>query len=472
MVEELEPATLVDLEAEAPVRETVVKDFAAVHSEEAKSQAPVDPESEFGKVSVGIVDSFGNQVFHGEVLVLHRGKVIQTLAMDEADARFHCELPASETYFVMVKPDSLPTGMIPQLVRSRKSRLEQDSTDEYDLKDYARFMIRLSANQLVEVDLEVGTPAHVFGRIVLPGGSSAEGVAVHLSGLDKNSGSLTEIATTNELGEYSFPEVFPGNHRLKLFFNPQLVPKGDSWNQPAPRDLEVHAGQSLDLGDTHLGGGHGSIRGWIVDQEGEPFPGLPVLCYSNRAVKEGLAPHNFGSELGRSVTNQEGYFEMVGVEVGPIKISVTPDFNPRYVLGAGHPAMWEPSIEVDLESAGPHMDLGEIVVEESRPFVLNGNLVYDDAWLASNMHSKKDLSISISQVKGEALPEGVRRNPVRKMRVRPDFDANTYRAAVETPMTRLEITFQLDGYPDIRFQVKPEALRTWARDIHIPSAFE
>ncbi|PCJ54405.1 MAG: hypothetical protein COA70_04575 [Planctomycetota bacterium] len=472
IVEDLAPATLTDQSSGTTLRETLALEVDAVVPEVEKPEQPIDPESEFGKISVGIVDSFGNQVRHGKVLVLQHGKVIRTLVIDESDSRFHCELPASETYFVMVQPDSLQAGLIPQLVRSRKSKPEQVSTGESDLKNYAKFMVQLSADQWVKVDLEVGIPAQVFGRILGPHGAPAEGVLVRLSGLDRNSGALTESSMTNEFGEYAFEEVFPGNHRLKLHVDPLAVSGSESWNPPAPWDMEIMAGQGLDLGDTYLGGGQGSVSGWIVDQDGNPFPGLPVLCFSNQKVKEGLDPHTFVSELGRTVTNEEGLFQITGMKVGPIKISVTPDFNPRHVLGPGHPAMWEPNIEVDLESDGPHVDLGGIVVEDSRPFVLSGNLVFDDAWLASDLHSKGDLRISISQVKGAELPEGVRRNAVRKMKVRPDLAANTYRAVVETPMTPIEISFRLKGYSDLRFQVKPEALRTWARDIQIPSAFE
>lgn len=473
IAESLAPATLEDVPGSAPERTKQIIPSLKTEPPEVSSPAqPRDPEDETGKVTVRILDVFGNHVRHGEVLVMQSHNVVKALKIDERDGLFHCELGASEDYEFMVKPDSLRGGLVPQLLRSRGTQKTQNPADLFDLKNFARTYVRLNANDEVSVELTVAAPVRAYGRVLGPNGLPLEGIMVVLSALDPNAGGLAEASMTNELGEFTFLEVFPGNHRLLLHVAPNKVPEGENWNPPAPQDVEVRPGQDLDLGDSQIGGGECSVSGWIVNQDGLPFPGLPILCYSNQEVEEGLDPHNFASQLGKSMTDAQGHFTLSGLEAGPVLISITPEYNPRFVLGAGHPAIWEPSVELNLESGRSHVDLGELVVEESRPFLLTGNLLFDDAWLASEGHRKEDLRITVSQVKDEALPEGVRRNSVRKQRVPIDSTTHSYRGVIETPMTTLVLSFKLKGYEELSFSVRPEALQSWARDIQIPQDFE
>lgn len=469
----LRPATLEEAKTSTPMRtqERVALLKAELHFPLAPLR-PEGPEEDTGKVSVRIVDSVGHHVYRGEVLILQHHKILQTLAPHKEDGLFHCELPANEAYEFMVKPDSLDSGLLPQLLRSRGTQKDRALKDPYNLEHFARVYVRLKAHDNLSLDLKVGTAVRPYGQVIGPSGNPLEGIMVVLSALDQEASGLTEASMTKEDGRFAFEEIFPGNHRLMFHVAHGKVPNGESWNPSAPRDVELLPGQDMDLGVIQIGGGQCSVSGWIVNQEGQPFAGLPLLCFSNQEVEERLNPHTFASELGRTVTNAEGHFSLTGLEAGPVIISLTPEYNPRFVLGAGHPAMWEPNVEVALSSATPHVNLGGLTVQESRPFLLTGNLRFDDAWLASEGHRKADLRIYISQVKGEALPEGVRRNAVRKQRVPIEWTTNSYRSDIETPMTPLTLTFKLKAYPELSFPVRPEALQTWVQDIHIPSDFE
>lgn len=471
--EELLPATLKPMQSSAPTRtqETIPSRELEPLVPPASTQ-PRNPEDETGRVSVRIVDSFGTPIHHGEVMVLHHRKVLQTLTMDSVDGLFYCELPASEPYAFMVNPDSLEGGLLPQLMRSRSTQNENFQKDSTGMEFFAKTLVLLKPNDDLSIELIVGAPASAYGRVLGPNWEPLEGVMVVLSGLDPRAGDLSESSMTNQTGEFTFQEVFPGNYRQTLHVAPGKIPEGENWNPPAPRDVEILPGQEMDLGDARIGGGQCSVSGSIVNQDGNPFAGLPVLCYSNQKVEEGLDPHTFVSELGKAITDTNGNFTISGLEAGRVSISLTPEFNPRFVLGAGHPAMWEPNVEVELESDGTHMDLGELLVEESRPFLLNGNLVFDDAWLVSNGHRKEDLRVYVSQAKGESLAVGVRRNPVNKLRLPIDWDTSSYQGAIETPMTLLTLTFKLKGYAELNFSIQPEALQTWTQSIQIPSDFK
>jgi len=172
------------------------------------------------------------------------------------------------------------------------------------------------------------------------------------------------------------------------------------------------------------------------------------------------------------ITDHEGRFELQHLDAIPISISITPDFYPGQAMGAGKPAMWEDLVKVDLSASADVVDVGELVVQESRPFTISGGLDFDPAWLSQPGNKKSKLHIRISQVEGEELPEGIRRNPIDNLRVPIDWEKSTYAYKGETPMTAVRITFSLQGYSDLRFVVRPEALQSRSRTIQIPGDFE
>jgi len=141
------------------------------------------------------------------------------------------------------------------------------------------------------------------------------------------------------------------------------------------------------------------------------------------------------------------------------------------VQGAGHPAIWEPPLLLDLSRGLRTVDVGTHTVEESRPFTLRGELLFDETWLANPANRKQDLRAEVSADGALSLPEGVRRTPLGTRTVEFDRERGSYHCRIETPMTAVRLRFQLEGYADLLFTVEPQALETWSRAIRIPGDF-
>ena len=428
-----------------------------------------DTEAKTGVIFGNILLSDGSRFDRGRVLVFANGEretPLKELELTGYAMEYRCELPAGRAYQLIVDPHSLLGDYTPPLIRSlhRKRLGQTESVDPKDLRNFSFAYVSLVEGTEHRQDLRVGLPAEVAGRLLAADGAPMSGVNARISGLNSRVAGFSEDSITAAEGRFEFKGVYPGDYRLTFF-------RAEAWNPPAPLDITILDGESRWLGEIRVEGAGRTIGGTVLDQDGLPFPGLAILCFSNAPVKEGVARHNFSSALGRAVTGADGSFVLDGLPNLPVKVSLTPKFEPNLVRGPGHPAMWEPSIEVDLSRGSGHRDLGTHTVHESRPYTLSGTLVFDEAWLASRGGKRRGLRATVSQIKGGTLPEGIRRVSLRRQAVTFDFDAGTFQCEVETPMTEVEVRFKLKGYDDLVVKLQPEALGSWSREIRVPADF-
>lgn len=427
--------------------------------------------AETGVVYGTIRDHHDNQVTEGVVWVFQRKERVAIAPLEGNQMQFTVELPAGKEYGFMVDPDSLPNDLMPPLAKSRVTGLMAVQLPKNHPSFYIKSTVKLKPGAQQRMDLDVSTPAKASGRVLNPIGEPVSKVLVRLTHHGAISGLLNEEDRSNFRGEFVIPEIFPGKYKVSIYTDPEFAPVEASWNPPAIEDITILPGQEYDFGDIYLGLGHKTVVGRIVNQDGTPFPGLPILCKVDEAGPDGTVSR-YGQELTRVVTDAEGRFELKHLDSVPVSISITSDFYPGQAMGKGKPAMWEYPVKLDLSNGPGLVDVGEFVVHESRPFEISGGLVFDPAWLAKAGNDKGDLEITINQVAGEELPEGIRRNPIKKLRVPIDWKASTYSYKVETPMTAVRITFSLKGHSDLRFVVRPEALQSKSRTIQIPADFE
>lgn len=422
-----------------------------------------------GVIFGNILDSDGARFERGRVLVFLNGRYAQPLLelkLEGPEMQFRSELPAGTAYRLVVDPESLQGDYTPALARSKKRSRPEGArvTQEEDLKNYTLAYVTLVRDREHRQDLWVGLPAQVSGRLLGADGEPLPGALARLSGLDKKIAGLSEDCITGPGGDFRFTGVFPGEHRLTFS-------RAEDWTPPAPRDCTVLGGADRWLGGIRAGGGTQSIHGKVLNQDGLPFAGLAILCYSNVPVEEGTPAHNMSSVLARTTTDAEGSFQLMGLPSISVKVSLTPGFEPGKVAGSGHPAMWEPNVLVDL-STGPSLhNVGTHTVEESRPFEITGRIDFDALWAAKKQSRAKGLRAHISRVQGQALPDGVRRVSLRKQPVAIDFEKGTFRALVETPNTEIELRFKLPGEEDLVYVLKPVALDTWFQEIRVPTDF-
>ncbi len=453
-------------------KRSVVEGGGPVEASVAKAHTQTDRQEDEAGVGVifgNVLNGDGTRFDRGKVLVFangRRGKPLRELDLQGPNMEFRCELPAGRAYQMIVDPNSLEGDHMPPLVKSlnRKTLGSGDPIDPGSLDNFSFAYVALVKGEQHRQDLQVGLPARVGGRLLDLGGNPIEGALARLAGIQSQISGLSENCITGRDGEFQFKRVFPGEFRLTFT-------REAPWTPPLPLHVSLLDGDDRWLGDLRAGGGEKSIRGVVTNQDGEPFGGLVVLCYSDAQVEDGVARHNFLSALGHARTASDGSFTLEGLPATPVLVSLTPNYNPNEVLGKGHPAIWVPNLEVDLAMAPTQHHVGTHIVEESRPYEISGQVVFDEAWLADKTHSRKDLRVMVSQLKGQQQPDGIRRAKMRMESLKVDRQTGLFRLPVETPRVMVQVRFELKGHEDLVFSLQPIPLGSWSQEIRVPADF-
>lgn len=427
------------------------------------------PRQEPGQIHGRVLDGHELPVHGARVLVYRGRRHLETLEVLGTTGAFACSLEGGHAYRLAIDPTSLRGGLSPPLLRPIPKGLESGPND---LDHLAFAYIPLAPGQVQQVDLHARRLATASGRFTDESGHGIPGVRIQLRSWGGQNSSYAIHVSTTDQGSFHFPEIYPGAFRLTMDLGTATSPEGPSLSAPIPIDVTIQGGQHHDFGEIVVEQGPGRISGRIVDQDGEAFPGLRILCYANAPVEEGVPEHDWSSAVAHARTDAEGGFQLQGLPLVPLKLALTPDFTPGQAKGPGHAAIWAEPVFVDLREQGPTSHVGTHVVEESRPFLVHGHLVFDPTWLAESEHRKKDVRVLLEPAQGETLPEGTRRNPLPPTRLRVDPDTNEYRYSIETPMTGVVLSIRLQGHKDLQWILTPEAHQESYRQILIPSDLE
>jgi len=413
-----------------------------------------------------IVDMEGKPFGHGTVLIYANGgkeEVLTSVEVEALSSTFEVELLAKARYWLRIDPESLPGGYLPSVSGFRRESASEAGPVKTQW-EYSFNYVELKPGDEAHRELQVGLPGILRGRLLDKNGDPLPGALARVDSLEGQISGLSYDCTTDDHGLFVFEEVFPGPWRLKFS-------RAEAWTPPVSSDHELRSGESMDLGDFRAGEGWKVIRGRVVDQDGEAFSGLKVLCYSNQAVAEGLRKHDWGSALGRTTTDEDGRFELTGLPEIPVKVGLTSQYSPGRVEGHGHPAYWEPPVEVDLTESGAVVDVGTHVVEESRPYELRVNVLFDAGWLEGFSNARSRLGCTLTPVEGETLPSTVRRTALRETDLRLEKDADVFLRRIETPSVGVEVRLRLQGHEELVFTVRPEPDGAWEQEVRVPEDF-
>ncbi|HRV79908.1 MAG TPA: carboxypeptidase-like regulatory domain-containing protein [Planctomycetota bacterium] len=91
------------------------------------------------------------------------------------------------------------------------------------------------------------------------------------------------------------------------------------------RNVTLHDGERLDLGELALGGGEHVLQGRVVDQHGSPVPDLVVIGYCGATPEEGEPPNDWSTATHRVKTDADGFYVMEGLGPGLLAIQAGPD---------------------------------------------------------------------------------------------------------------------------------------------------
>lgn len=407
-----------------------------------------------------VVDESGSAIPVGRVQVFRKRDDQEPLAQVDVagdEREYHFTLPSERSYYVAVDPASVEHFGVPPVARGlAKAKRAPDGSIPPNA--YTRWHVVVPEGGTVWQDLPIARLGEVTGRLLDEEGRPIPGIVSRLIGLETINSGHSQDDLTDEQGVFHHRDVFPGSHRLRFF-----SPEPSDFQPPLPTDVLLASGEIQDVGDIQVQSGTCAVVGVLVDQDGRPFPELPVAYYPGPSSEDQKAAQGLAEIMRRATTDAEGTFELDGLPAGPGKIALTPGYEPGK-LGTGPLAFWEPPVEVYLSSNQPITDIGVNVVQQSRPFRLEGNLL---ATVPASQLGR--LRATVSQV-GPPLPD-VRRASLEGERVRLDWEAGRFEHLVETPRSEIELRFELSGHEDLVFLVQPEPWGVWTHDVRVPLDF-
>lgn len=447
--------------AETETRE-VVEAPVVKASEEKPTTKSARPEKKPGALRGHVVDANGARLPVGRVRIFRDPDDAEPLAQAEVEGderEYHFSLTAEKAYYVAVDPASVENFGVPPLSKGFAAAMR--GPDGAILPSgYTRMRVLAGEGETIWLDLPVARLADVVGRLLGEQGEPLPGIVARVNGIETISSGTTQDDTTDEHGVFRHHHLFPGSYRLS-FFSPKA---SDDFRPPRVLDFALVDGEGRDLGDIRVQRDSCTVIGRIVDQDGRPFPGLPISCYPSATDKDQVRAFGLNDAVGRTKTGPDGSFELTELPAILCKISLTPNYEPSKVV-EGQPAIWEQPVEVHLSRQQLVTDIGVHVVQQSRPFRLEGRL------LEGAPGSHRGLKATVSDI-GEGLPEGVRRTPLRRTPVKLDWEAGTFECLVETPRHEIELRFQLKGHEDRVFRIEPQPWGVWTQDIAIPQDFK
>jgi len=400
-----------------------------------QAAAPAMTPSASGVIRGKVLDDLERPVARVMVeLFLERdGPVSATQAV--ADGRFDFDGLPGGSYSVRLNAESLPSGVLPPW---RQDMGTPGNGNKYE----AKRVEMPKTGGTFDVELRVFTPSVAWGRVVGPAGESVEGVHVRLQGAASagQPSSLMAEAYSDASGRFEIENVYPGRYVAEVY--PQSASNSFYHTVPAPIPpaFEILAGGTYDIGVLQLGGGTNTVFGRVVDEEGVPFAGLPVIAYPAGSPGEGYSPYTMSSTLAGATTDDAGRYRLDRLPSAPVKIAAGPDYLGK-PLGERLAAFHAPQLEIDLGSGRATYHAEEMVVPRSRPFRVHGTATLDSSWASEHGVTLSKVRFTVRLVDPDAPPVANRPSFRTNRKYRVDKDTGDYEWLCETPHPPVVLVF-------------------------------
>jgi protocatechuate 3,4-dioxygenase beta subunit len=366
---------------------------APAPSSEAKPERPA-PLPVPGAIRARVRDKDDLPVGALVALFRERERVAANATDDEGRTRFDSLAPGD--YRLEVDPASLPPGYIPPF--------EQESIVHYQEHVPAGYFGRAvkieGTGDEHSVDLRVFQPASVDGYLLGPEGEPVADAHVRLQSNGRGLERLVGDAMTDSSGFFSIPAMHPGRYVTELHFDrrhPYL-----QVTRPEPVSVALDDGEHRTLA-LRMATGDWSLAGRVVDDEGEPFARIDVRC-SYWPDPESLEPDEriAGGEAAVAFTDQRGRYEFIGLPDRRLRIIVGIDeHTASRVPGERSIVGTQSSASYDGARISGRVEVPDIVVRRSRPFVVSGRVEVDDAWRERKELRQRDFELRARTADGK-----------------------------------------------------------------------
>ncbi len=204
-----------------------------------------------------------------------------------------------------------------------------------------------------DITLTIAATSRLSGTVVMPGGPPPDEFSLQLS--QKATGFSRRDTFFRTGGAWSLPDIPPGEFKLRINAG------------PATAELDVSVREGEDTLDLRIElAPKISVRGTVVDLEGNPVPGVQVFIRPRGGG--GLGSSGDAGKL--HVTDPAGRFELTGVPTGTVQVAIIPQDDNGEFVGASFPA--------EIAATTPSVELPPIRMPRKRikPGEVDGDLGY------------------------------------------------------------------------------------------------
>ncbi len=242
-------------------------------------------------------------------------------------------------------------------------------------EDRSAWMVELAPGEERTVDLALELSCALEGFVFGRDGGTVPGVAVRLHAQDSRLALGT--VETDERGSYRWSGLYPGGYRARVELPAAL--SAECGIAPPSAAVHLHVGRTTRV-DFHLSAEKtATVRGRVLDADGQAFSGLRLLCLPMEAG--GLDASTTGAgwieTIARTATDTEGRFELKPVPRRPLLIQIDPrELQPDARSGLRTISRPIPPLAVLPDSDS--VNVPDIVAVRPESFVLEGRLVGND----------------------------------------------------------------------------------------------
>lgn len=381
------------------------------------------------------------------------------LGVTDVRGELRAALPGPGRYELFIDPADVPRGLV-----APGRYLVPAPTDP----GVAATIVEVARGEEASATLFLNDARVVAGRVIGPDGEGLAGVVLRAAATAPGHQQVAIDFRSGADGVFALDPALPLEYVLRIVDLDAHAAALQRLPLPPPLLVDLLPGDVLDL-ELRVAAGRHLITGTIVDERGEPFPGVDVLAlYSGLgpgqpAPRVGSYTTTWSDLVGTTVSDARGRFELGPVHSESLRIVIAGQAARSAGRGERLVAFGGDPIDVALDaSAAASIDVGQVELTRSRTYTVSGTIALAPAEQAAGKQ------LSGLEVTGTAfVPRpslagrwGVQPRPHVKF----DPATGAFELSCDGWQERAELTIAWKGKPEavkrFSFVPEPDAMRT------------
>jgi len=293
------------------------------------------------------------------------------LGVTDVRGELRAALPGPGQYELFIDPSDVPQGLV------APGRFSVPAPTEPGV---AATIVEVARGEEATAVLFLNDARVLAGRVIGPDGQGLAGVVLRAAATARGHQQVAIDFRSGADGVFALDPALPLEYVLRIVDVEAHAAALHRLPLPPPLLVDLLPGDVLDL-ELCVAAGRHLITGTIIDERGEPFPGVDVLAHysglglGQPAPRVGSYATTWSDLVGTAVSDARGRFELGPVHSANIQIVVAPQAASSGGRGIRFVAFGVDAIEVKLDTSAPaRIDVGRIELTRSRTYSVSGTI--------------------------------------------------------------------------------------------------